>query len=66
MNSGIFRGFCTVGKSTKNKVKLIIALVAGGVSGLLTSLTSLALFMLDIIPEGWDYFFAFPEHCLEQ
>ncbi len=57
MNSGIFRGFCTVGKSTKNKVKLIIALVAGGVSGLLTSLTSLALFMLDIIPEGWDYFF---------
>lgn len=53
----IFRGFCTVERVPHNsKTKLIIALVAGGTSGLLVSLTSLGILTLNIIPEGWKNF----------
>lgn len=58
MNSGMFRGFCTVEKNApKSPIRLIIPLLSGGISGLLTSLTSLGALTLNYIPDKWDSIF---------
>lgn len=58
VDSGLFRGFCTVANyEKKSKEKRIFALAAGGMSGLLLSFVSLAVLILDTIPKRWYGFF---------
>lgn len=58
MSSGMFRGFCAVEKIVqKPKTRLIIPLLSGGISGLLTSIVSISVLTLNIIPEKWNSFF---------
>lgn len=55
VNSGFFRGFCTVkGKTGKRKRELIFSLLAGGVSGLLISSMSFILMILNVVPKKWN------------
>lgn len=54
-SAGFFRGYCTADYSIKQKRwKTIVALLAGGVSGLLISLISFAFLMGKIISPKWD------------
>lgn len=59
MASGFFYGFCTIKKSSaSNNVKIIISLMAGGVSGFFTGMVSCVIIMLNIVSERWIGFFA--------
>lgn len=54
-SAGFFRGYCTADYSIKQKRwKTIVALLAGGVSGLLISLISFAFLMGKVIPAKWN------------
>lgn len=54
VKSGFFYGFCTVkGKPDKGDYKMILSLLAGGVSGLLTGAVFLVLMLFDIAPRRW-------------
>lgn len=58
MNSGMFRGFCTIeGFTFQDKKKLFIAIVAGGMSGLILSFIALWILELKSMPEQWNTFF---------
>lgn len=58
VDSGFFRGFCIVDRKTKNgNVKLILSLMAGGVSGLLTSVISFSILILNIVTGKWRGFY---------
>lgn len=51
VESGFFNGFCTVKcKEEKGDYKLMFSLLAGGVSGLLSSAAFLALMLWDVVP----------------
>lgn len=59
MDSGFFYGFCTIKRNTTTcNTKLIISLMAGGVSGFLASIVSLVIIILNIVSERWNGFFA--------
>lgn len=58
MDSGFFYGFCTIKRNTTTcNTKLIISLMAGGVSGLLASIISFTIIILNIASERWVGFF---------
>ncbi len=59
MDSGFFYGFCTIKRSsTSSNAKMIISLMAGGVSGLLAGIVSFVIIILNIVSERWVGFFA--------
>lgn len=54
VDSGFFCGFCTIKEKTRErKRELIFSLLAGGVSGLLISIVSFILMILNIASKKW-------------
>lgn len=59
MDSGFFYGFCTIKRnSASSNAKMIISLMAGGVSGFLAGIVSFVIIILNIVSERWIGFFA--------
>lgn len=59
MDSGFFYGFCTIKRNTtSDNTKMIISLMAGGVSGFWAGIVSLVIIILNIVSERWIGFFA--------
>lgn len=53
-DKGMFYGCCTINDSgKKNKIKIILSLLVGGLSGLLNCVTGLILLFVDVIPYRW-------------
>ena len=53
-STGFFRGYCTADINKTKKWKTIVALLAGGLSGLLISLTSFAFLIGKVVSAKWD------------